>query len=147
MVDKNDEKILNLIQTDGRLSVKRIGQALSLSGPAISQRLANLKDEGIIRGYRADIDLNKLDLSVRAFVQVDVSPDKKSRFYEFVKPISNVLECNVVTGPYSMLLKVAFQVPEELDDLINKLQRFGKTNTLMVFSTPVRQRGFFYEIN
>ncbi len=146
MIDPNDEKILNLIQSDGRLSVKRIAQALSLSGPAVSQRLTNLKNKGIIRGYRAEIDLNKLDLSVRAFVQVDVSPNQKNQFYSFIKHIPNVLECNVVTGAYAMLLKVAYQVPEELDDLVNKLQRFGKTNTMMVFSTPVRPRGFFFEI-
>ncbi|GAF36792.1 Lrp/AsnC family transcriptional regulator [Lentilactobacillus farraginis] len=146
MIDPNDEKILNLIQSDGRLSVKRIAQALSLSGPAVSQRLTNLKNKGIIRGYRAEIDLNKLDLSVRAFVQVDVSPNQKNQFYSFIKHIPNILECNVVTGAYAMLLKVAYQVPEELDDLVNKLQRFGKTNTMMVFSTPVRPRGFFFEI-
>ncbi|EEI71686.1 Lrp/AsnC family transcriptional regulator [Lentilactobacillus hilgardii] len=147
MIDENDEKILNLIQTDGRLSVKRIAQALSLSGPAVSQRLTNLKNKGIIKGYRAEIDMNKLELSVRAFVQVDVSPNQKNQFYSFIKQIPNILECNVVTGPYAMLLKVAYKVPEELDDLVNKLQRFGKTNTMMVFSTPVRPRGFFFEIH
>ncbi|WP_409441795.1 Lrp/AsnC family transcriptional regulator [Lentilactobacillus hilgardii] len=147
MIDENDEKILNLIQTDGRLSVKRIAQALSLSGPAISQRLTNLKNKGIIKGYRAEIDMNKLELNVRAFVQVDISPNQKNRFYSFIKQIPNVLECDVVTGPYAMLLKVAYEIPEELDDLVNKLQRFGKTNTMMVFSTPVRPRGFFFEIH
>lgn len=98
MIDENDEKILNLIQTDGRLSVKRIAQALSLSGPAISQRLTNLKNKGIIKGYRAEIDMNKLELNVRAFVQVDISPNQKNQFYSFIKQIPNVLECDVVTG-------------------------------------------------
>ncbi|MFD1126046.1 Lrp/AsnC family transcriptional regulator [Lentilactobacillus raoultii] len=146
MLDPNDEKILNLLQADGRLSVKRLSMVLGLSAPAVSQRLTNLKNKGILKGYRAEVDLNKLDLSVRAFVQVDVSPNQKTQFYSFIKHIPNILECNVVTGPYAMLLKVAYQVPEELDDLVNRLQRFGKTNTMMVFSTPVRPRGFFFEI-
>lgn len=146
MLDQNDEKILNLLQADGRLSVKRLSMVLGLSAPAVSQRLTNLKNKGILKGYRAEVDLNKLDLSVRAFVQVDVSPNQKTQFYSFIKHIPNILECNVVTGPYAMLLKVAYRVPEELDDLVNRLQRFGKTNTMMVFSTPVRPRGFFFEI-
>uniref|UniRef100_UPI00403F4917 Lrp/AsnC ligand binding domain-containing protein n=1 Tax=Lentilactobacillus hilgardii TaxID=1588 RepID=UPI00403F4917 len=73
--------------------------------------------------------------------------DQKNQFYSFIKQIPNILECDVVTGPYAMLLKVAYKIPEELDDLVNKLQRFGKTNTMMVFSTPVRPRGFFFEIH
>ncbi len=146
-MDEHDEKILNLIQSDGRLSVKRIAQVLGLSAPAVSQRLTALKNRGVISGYRAEVDLNKLDMSVRAYVQVDVSPKQKDEFYAFIKRIPNVLECDVVTGPYAMLLKVAFDVPEKLDDLINRLQRYGKTNTMMVFSTPIRPRGFFFEIN
>ena len=53
----------------------------------------------------------------------------------------NVIECSCVTGDYAMLLEVQFANTGELDDFINKLQRFGKTRTQIVFSTAVSHRG------
>ena len=50
-------------------------------------------------------------------------------------------ECNCVTGTYSMLLKVVFPSTLELDLFIGKLQKFGRTSTQIVFSTPVAPRG------
>ena len=55
--------------------------------------------------------------------------------------VPNVLECNCVTGEYSMLMKVAFQSTMDLDIFIGQLQKFGKTSTQIVFSTQVGPRG------
>lgn len=49
----------------------------------------------------------------------------------------NVIECNCVTGDYSMLLEVLFENTMELDRFIGELQYFGRTKTLIVFSTSV----------
>ena len=49
-------------------------------------------------------------------------------------------ECNCVTGDYSMIIEVAFKRTEELDHLINVLQKYGHTKTLIVFSTSVEHR-------
>ena len=53
----------------------------------------------------------------------------------------NVIECNCVTGDYSMLLEVLFENTMELDRFIGELQYFGRTKTLIVFSTSVEHRG------
>lgn len=53
----------------------------------------------------------------------------------------NVIECNCVTGDYSMLLEVLFESTMELDRFIGELQYFGRTKTLIVFSTSVEHRG------
>jgi Lrp/AsnC family leucine-responsive transcriptional regulator len=58
-----------------------------------------------------------------------------------VKECPNVIECDCVTGNYSMLLKVVFPSTTELDTFIGQLQKFGKTSTQIVFSTPVAPRG------
>lgn len=61
-------------------------------------------------------------------------------FYPFIQAIPNVIECNCVTGDYSMLIEVAFRSTMELDHFINELQQFGRTKTLIVFSTSVEHR-------
>jgi Lrp/AsnC family leucine-responsive transcriptional regulator len=51
------------------------------------------------------------------------------------------MECNCVTGNYSMLIKVCFGSTMDLDAFIGDVQRFGKTSTQIVFSTAVEHRG------
>ena len=67
-------------------------------------------------------------------------PYQKKEFYPFIQSVPNVIECNCVTGDYSMLIEVAYQSTVELDHFINILQRFGHTKTLIVFSTSVEHR-------
>ena len=66
---------------------------------------------------------------------------------DFIEKIPNVIECNCVTGTYSMLMKVAFPSTIELETFIGRLQKFGKTQTQIVFSTPVQPRGLNIEQN
>ena len=72
---------------------------------------------------------------------MELEPVQKPEFYPFIESISNVIECNCVTGNYSMLMKVALPSTIELDGFIGQLQHFGKTQTQIVFSTPVA--GFY----
>ena len=77
---------------------------------------------------------------IKAFINLSVEPYQKKEFYPFIQSIPNVIECNCVTGDYSMLIEVAYQSTVELDHFINVLQRFGHTKTLIVFSTSVEHR-------
>ena len=93
--------------------------------------------DGIISGYHAKlIDPIRLGYHILAFINLNVDPDDKPKFYEFAADVPNVLECNCVTGEYSMLMKVAFQSTMELDLFIGQLQKFGKTSTQIVFLHP-----------
>ena len=74
-------------------------------------------------------------------MNMELEPVQKPEFYPFIESIPNVIECNCVTGNYSMLMKVAFPSTIELDGFIGQLQHFGKTQTQIVFSTPVEPRG------
>ena len=71
----------------------------------------------------------------------EVEPIQKPKFYPFIKSCPNVVECNCVTGQYTMLIKVCFKSTMELDAFIGKIQRFGRTSTQIVFSTAVEHRG------
>ena len=74
-------------------------------------------------------------------MNMELDPVQKPEFYPFIESIPNVIECNCVTGNYSMLMKVAFPSTIELDGFIGQLQHFGKTQTQIVFSTPAA--GFY----
>ena len=112
-----------------------------MSSPAVSARLEQLEQAGYIVGYTAKIDPIKMGYHITAFINLEMSPDMKSTFYPFAEACPNVVECNCVTGQYSMLLKVIFPSTMELDAFIGQLQQFGPTQTQIVFSTPVESRG------
>lgn len=104
-----------------------------LSSPAVTARIERLESKGIIKGYHAAVDSVNLGYKIKAFVNLDLEPVQKEEFYPFIESVENVIECNCVTGEYSMLIEVEFLNTEELDDFINNLQKFGKTSTQIVF--------------
>ena len=140
-MDDIDRKILKLLQDNAHVFLKTIAENTFLSSPAVSARIEKLEKDGVIAGYHAMIDPEKLGYHIIAFINLDVVPEEKPQFYAYAESVPNVLECNCVTGAYSMLLKVAFQSTMELDVFIGQLQKFGKTSTQIVFSTHVGPRG------
>lgn len=140
-MDKIDYKIIELLQQNARYPLKHLAEEVYLSTPAVSARIEKLEEAGIIRGYSVDVNPLKLGYNIKAFINLEMSPTQKPEFYPFIASCPNVLECNCVTGKYSMLIKVAYHTTLELDAFIGELQKFGNTDTQIVFSTPVEHRG------
>lgn len=140
-MDKIDVKLLKLLQENARYPLKYLAQQVFLSTPAVSARIEKLEESGVIKGYSVTVDRLKLGYNITAFINLEVSPSEKPAFYPFIESCPNVLECNCVTGKFSMLLKVGFPTTMELDYFIGKLQKFGNTETQIVFSTAVEHRG------
>ena len=144
-LDKIDMQILSILQTDARIQLKALAEKVFLSSPATSARLDRLEKEGYILGYQAQVNRPELGIHVTAFINLALEPKEKPLFYPFIKESPCILECNCVTGEYSMLMKAAFHSTVELDAFINKLQQFGKTNTQIVFSTSVEAKGIDFK--
>lgn len=140
-MDDIDRKILKLLQGNARISLKAVAENTFLSSPAVSARIEKMERDGIIAGYHAMIDPTKLGYHIIAFINLNVLPEDKPKFYAYAESIPNILECSCVTGEFSMLMKVAFQSTMELDVFIGQLQKYGKTSTQIVFSTHVGPRG------
>ena len=140
-LDHIDIQILNLLQVDARMSLKDLAAKVFLSAPAVSARIDALVRSGFITGFHAQVDPIALGYHIKAFVSLEVEPVDKKEFYPYVKNCPNIVECNCVTGDYSMLLEVLFHSTVELDQFIGELQRFGRTRTMIVFSTSIEQRG------
>ena len=129
-----------MLQKNARVSIKDIAKEVFLSSPAVSARIEYLEKSGIISGYHAQVNPMFLGYHIKAFINLEVEPSQKKEFYPFIQAIPNVIECNCVTGDYSMLIEVAYRSTVELDHFINVLQQFGRTKTLIVFSTSVEHR-------
>ena len=134
-MDSIDLKLISLLQKNARMPLKQLAEQVYLSSPATAARLERLEREGIISGYRAEINLKKLGFPVIAFINLELRPDQKPEFYPFICSHPNVLECSCVTGHFAMHIKVAFDSTENLDQFIGNIQKYGSTETQIVFST------------
>lgn len=141
VLDHIDYKILNILQENAGKPVKEIAEAVFLSSPAVAARIERMEKQGYITGYHAQVDPIKLGYQIKAFISLEIEPVRKKEFYPYIKECHNVIECNCVTGDYSMLLEVLFQDTVALDQFIGELQCYGRTRTLIVFSTSVEHRG------
>lgn len=126
-MDHIDRKIIDLLQNNARAPLKEIADHVFLSSPAVSARMARLESSGTITGYQAQVDAPKLGYMVKAFINLDMDPQRKPEFYPYIQSCPHVVECNCVTGDYSMLIEVLFGTTQELDQFINHLQQFGRT--------------------
>ena len=107
-MDQIDAKLIMLLQQNARVSLKELAKEVFLTTPAVSARIEKLEKEGIITGYSAKINPIKLGYHITAFVNLELQPTQKKIFYPFIEKIPNVIECNCVTGAYSMLMKVEY---------------------------------------
>ena len=100
------------------MPLKALAENVFLSSPAVSARIERLEKEEIIEGYEVKINQLKLGYHITAFINLEVAPVQKPDFYPFIKSCPNVVECNCVTGNYSMLLKVMFPSTMELETFL-----------------------------
>jgi Lrp/AsnC family leucine-responsive transcriptional regulator len=125
-LDDIDLKILKLLQADGRLSHAAIGKEVALTGPSVYARVQRLEQAGVIRGYMAALDPQKIGQAFVAFIRVTISgaPALKGddTFEKFVHREPQILECYSVDGEDSYLLKVRTDSPRGLQDLLTRLR-------------------------
>ena len=139
-LDDVDWRLLELLQEDGRLSFSELGRRVSLSGSAVTERVRRLEERGVITGYAASIDTTKLGLPIEALVRARVRSLDTPRFRSAVLPLPQVVAADHVTGEECWVLRVLCRNTAELEELLEKVQRYGETNTSLVLSSPLRRR-------
>jgi Lrp/AsnC family leucine-responsive transcriptional regulator len=137
LIDDIARKLLDELQKDARLSYAELGRRIGLSPSATSERLRNLEEAGVIRGYRAEIDPSSLGLSVTAIIRMACDGEQYRRFVTFLETCEEVRECHHVTGGDALMIKVLVGSIEELEQLVMKFLRFGVPTTSIVLSSPL----------
>jgi Lrp/AsnC family leucine-responsive transcriptional regulator len=141
-LDRISWKIIEELQQDARLSWAELGRRVGLTTPAVAERVYRLEKLGVIRGFHADISLERLGLPILIFVRLSMAgPESMVRAFQLqVKKWMEVLECHRVTGSDSFIVKARVVSVEHLERFLDKLGHYGTTSTATVLSSPVQQR-------
>lgn len=119
MIDTTDRQILEIMQSDGRISNAEVARQIGLAPSAILERTKKLEETGVIRGYSASLDPKQVGFGLTAFVLVRTN-ECGDGTDELLAQIPEVLEVHDVAGEDSYLLKVRATDPEDLAVLLRE---------------------------
>ena len=136
-LDDLDWTILDQLQVDGRVAFSELGRRVSLSAPAVTDRVRRLEAAGVITGYKAVVSPAAVGLPIEAVVRVR---DNTGRIGAALPAIADVLEAMHVTGEDCWVVRLVVPDMAALETLVGTLGTFGATTTSMVFSAPIRDR-------
>ncbi|MBA8879968.1 Lrp/AsnC family transcriptional regulator [Phyllobacterium myrsinacearum] len=123
-LDVFDRKILSSLQEDGRLTNNELSERINLSASQCSRRRSRLEEEGFIRGYRAEIDREKLGLGIVNIISVTLAThnrDNARRFSDLISKLPQVMEAHALTGEMDYFIKVVTPDLRALSAFVNEV--------------------------
>ena len=139
--DRTDARLLAELQEDARLSHAELGRRVSLSAPAVAERLRRLERDGVITGYRVGIDPQALGYSLGAIMRVRPTARQLPKVAELARESPEVVECHRITGEDCFFLKLYVRDVGHLEEVVDRFLLYGQTTTSIIQSSPVAGRG------
>lgn len=144
-LDATDWRILRELQQDGRLSFNELGRRVALSSPAVAERVRRLEDRGIISGYAARVEPEKIGLPIMAFIQLRCAAGKCLLNDSSADEFPEVLEMHMLSNQHCSQLKVAVASLKHLRALNERLENYGALTVNIVTSTALKNRVLDWE--
>lgn len=106
-LDRIDVAILAALQRHGRCTVSRLAEQVGLTARPCLERVRRLEASGIITGYRAEIDIERLSRPLTVFAEIALeSQGHHARFERRLGEVEEVVECWEVSGPFDYLARI-----------------------------------------
>ncbi|PRH78488.1 ArsR family transcriptional regulator [Streptomyces solincola] len=138
--DATDWRILRALQADGRASYAELAREVSMSASAVTERVRRLEEAGLITGYAAVVDPEKLGLPILAFVRLRYPHGNYKPFHDLLAATPEILEAHHVTGDDCFVLKVAARSMPHLEEVTGRISGLGSVTTSVVYSSPLPRR-------
>ncbi|SDD06626.1 Lrp/AsnC family transcriptional regulator [Ruegeria marina] len=107
-LDEIDRKILAELQADGRMTNVELAKRVGISAPPCLRRVRALEEQGLIRGYHAEVDSRQLGFEVQVFAMVGLESQAEVELSAFEARCRNwplVRECHMLNGEVDFILK------------------------------------------
>ncbi len=127
-LDRHDLQILRTLQTDGRVTKVKLAESVNLSPSPCWQRQKRLESEGVISGYRAEIDLRRLGPVTEVIVQVALASHRAAdfrRFEDAVKRAPEVTTCDATGGGTDYIMRLVVRDVDAYQRFMDELLEAG----------------------
>jgi Lrp/AsnC family transcriptional regulator, leucine-responsive regulatory protein len=119
--------------------VAELGRRVSLSAPAVAERVRRLERSGVL-SYRAEVDPRALGYTICAIVRVSPVSRAIHRIPEIARELPDVTECFRITGEDCYFMKLYLRTIDDLEPILDRFTPHGRTTTSIVHSAPVPPR-------
>ncbi|AWD70643.1 MULTISPECIES: Lrp/AsnC ligand binding domain-containing protein [Acinetobacter] len=137
--DRIDRMILDILQRDGRIAISELAARVNLSTTPCSERVKRLERDGIIMGYYARLNPEKLERNLLVFLEIKLSAKSGDVFEQVARDLSEipeVLECHLISGDFDYLVKARLKEMSAyrrlLGDLLKKLPSSASSHSYVV---------------
>jgi Lrp/AsnC family leucine-responsive transcriptional regulator len=144
-LDRTDWRLLDELQRDGRASYADLARVVAMSPSAVAERVRRLEEAGVIAGYRATIDPERVGLPVLAFVRLRYPTGNYRPFHALLDSTAEVVEAHHVTGEDCFVLKVVARSMRHLEEVTGRIAALGAVTTSVVYSSPLTGRALAAE--
>ena len=129
--DLTDRKIISILQKDGRITMKHLGELINMSTPSTIDRVRRLEEAGVIKGYAAVLDYIALGYDMHIYIFVEVNQNKRPGLLEYIAKNQLIAGAHGVAGSKDMVLDVYCRT-SEFNKLVDELRSFGETESNMI---------------
>jgi Lrp/AsnC family leucine-responsive transcriptional regulator len=140
LLDATNLRLLDELQADARTSLAELGRRVGLSSPAVAERLRRLEQEGVITGYRAEVDPRKLGFDLGVVIRIRPAPRQLAPVAELARKTDEIVECHRVTGDDCYVMFAHVRDVTHLEEIIDQFAAYGQTTTSIMQSSPVPRR-------
>ena len=139
-LDRTDWQLMTELQRDGRSSFAELARAVAMSPSAVAERIRRLEEAGVIAGYRASLDPERVGLQVMAFVRLRYPTGNYRPFHALLESTPEIIEAHHVTGEDCFVLKVLTRSMRHLEEVTGRISGLGAVTTSVVYSSPLTGR-------
>ena len=129
--DLTDRKIISILQKDGRITMKHLGELINMSTPSTIDRVRRLEEASVIKGYAAVVDYIALGYDMHIYIFVEVNQNKRPGLLEYISKNQLITGAHGVAGSKDMVLDVYCRT-SEFNKLVDELRSFGETESNMI---------------
>lgn len=139
-VDSTDRTLLAELQRDGRQSIAELARTVHMSNSAVAERVRRLEDAGIISGYRAVVDPERLGYGILAYLRLRYPSSQYKPLHDLLADIPEVVEAHHVTGDDCFIIKVVATSMRHLEQISGRVGALGSVTTSVSYSSPFPTR-------
>lgn len=125
MLDHTDLEILKLLKANCKMQFRDIGEAVHLTGQAVSNRISKMENSGVIRGYSVLLDDKVLGKSLTAYITVFMKTTDHGAFHTFLRDHEAVTEASRISGEGCYMLKIQVDSQEGLNHFLDSVLIYG----------------------